>query len=626
MAITDKNTLKSWFRKGLKPLETNFADWIDSYWHKAEQIPTSSIQGLENTLNQKAETAEVHNLNQTVSNLQEDIKNLQTSDTCNNIVTFSETANRTPITSGETHTSLFGKISKWFSSLGNLAFKDSLPSLSVRYQQGETMDYDGSSPQTIHLPKIEEKIRMIGIDPNTYLEVEEHSNFLFQSELLGIPFEANTLCLQKIHYENGGWTVESEINAEHPSGTVQIDQISKNEQAYYRWCIRYVNPITQTQTTAYSAPAFLHVANTNTKELLPLDPTSYAEGYPLRNSANNTATAEITFKMYGFTPQVSATIFEKINEEWQTSTTTTRISSPFLHCDVNALGSYRLVITDGDFQTDKEFSVKPYEKETCAYIHIDYHKYMSDNEAEAEQATQQIINDFKKISPSIRPLYLCFYSNAVGQYLIPISSINTYRLIKITATANDQRFIDEFGGNSITLSWSPSSDNINVDIDKTNQSVILLYENNDGIIGGGDVDMSLYPQKMYWLNFHKQLTKGEQPIIYLKTRDSDSYFPAYYQLTPTPENPNKFKGFIAVSYPKTIDGIDYLIVNKKEFNGDQYDNYFTGLGSTYLPGDTQPIMKKYPLGDSVRVSRIQVVDTLPTENLQEGDIIILKQS
>lgn len=59
MNITDKNTLKSWFLRGMKPLETQFAAWIDAYWHKSEQIPTSSINGLEATLNSKAETTDL---------------------------------------------------------------------------------------------------------------------------------------------------------------------------------------------------------------------------------------------------------------------------------------------------------------------------------------------------------------------------------------------------------------------------------------------------------------------------------------------------------------------------------------------------------------------------------------
>lgn len=60
--ITDKNTLKSWFRRGLKPLEVQFHAWMDSYWHKSESIPVGSIEGLENTLNQKAEDAAMNQI------------------------------------------------------------------------------------------------------------------------------------------------------------------------------------------------------------------------------------------------------------------------------------------------------------------------------------------------------------------------------------------------------------------------------------------------------------------------------------------------------------------------------------------------------------------------------------
>ena len=60
--VVDKDTLKSWFQRGMKPLATQFASWIDSFWHKGDIIPTASIDGLENTLNKKAEQLDVNNL------------------------------------------------------------------------------------------------------------------------------------------------------------------------------------------------------------------------------------------------------------------------------------------------------------------------------------------------------------------------------------------------------------------------------------------------------------------------------------------------------------------------------------------------------------------------------------
>ena len=55
--MTPKKTLKKWFSNFMKPVQEHFAEWIDSYWHKSEQIPMSKIDGLstaiENTVSAK---------------------------------------------------------------------------------------------------------------------------------------------------------------------------------------------------------------------------------------------------------------------------------------------------------------------------------------------------------------------------------------------------------------------------------------------------------------------------------------------------------------------------------------------------------------------------------------------
>ena len=70
--ITDKNILKSWFKRGFKPLETQFHAWMDSYWHKSEKIPTSSIDSLEETLNNKAEYTDMDVLKKGLENHTDD--------------------------------------------------------------------------------------------------------------------------------------------------------------------------------------------------------------------------------------------------------------------------------------------------------------------------------------------------------------------------------------------------------------------------------------------------------------------------------------------------------------------------------------------------------------------------
>ena len=59
--MADKNTLKNWFRTGLKPLQEQFWAWMDSYWHKDEKIPITAIDDVENILNEKADAEALAN-------------------------------------------------------------------------------------------------------------------------------------------------------------------------------------------------------------------------------------------------------------------------------------------------------------------------------------------------------------------------------------------------------------------------------------------------------------------------------------------------------------------------------------------------------------------------------------
>lgn len=43
MAIQPRTTLKSWFETGDYPTQQQFADWIDSFWHKQEAINGDNV-------------------------------------------------------------------------------------------------------------------------------------------------------------------------------------------------------------------------------------------------------------------------------------------------------------------------------------------------------------------------------------------------------------------------------------------------------------------------------------------------------------------------------------------------------------------------------------------------------
>ena len=60
LVYTDKLTIKNWFKTGLKPKQDQFWAQFDSFWHKSESLPISSISGLGNLLDGKAEANHTH--------------------------------------------------------------------------------------------------------------------------------------------------------------------------------------------------------------------------------------------------------------------------------------------------------------------------------------------------------------------------------------------------------------------------------------------------------------------------------------------------------------------------------------------------------------------------------------
>lgn len=58
---TNINTILSWFKTRSKPTQEQFwASW-SSFWHKDEQIPTKTIEGLQDILDHKADLEALEN-------------------------------------------------------------------------------------------------------------------------------------------------------------------------------------------------------------------------------------------------------------------------------------------------------------------------------------------------------------------------------------------------------------------------------------------------------------------------------------------------------------------------------------------------------------------------------------
>lgn len=62
MSIQTIATLKNWYKTGLKPLQLQFWDWLDSYWHKSDKIPIDTIDGLDEILNNLVDLTTINNL------------------------------------------------------------------------------------------------------------------------------------------------------------------------------------------------------------------------------------------------------------------------------------------------------------------------------------------------------------------------------------------------------------------------------------------------------------------------------------------------------------------------------------------------------------------------------------
>lgn len=59
MAKQPINTIKNWFKTGLKPTQQQFWDWLDSYRHKDDKVASADVDGLQDLLDAKVDKKDV---------------------------------------------------------------------------------------------------------------------------------------------------------------------------------------------------------------------------------------------------------------------------------------------------------------------------------------------------------------------------------------------------------------------------------------------------------------------------------------------------------------------------------------------------------------------------------------
>ncbi|KQB39475.1 hypothetical protein [Flavobacterium aquidurense] len=63
MAIQTLNTIKNWFRTGLKPTQAQFWDTWDSFRHKYDKVPVKDVEGIDELLNSKTDQSDFKTIN-----------------------------------------------------------------------------------------------------------------------------------------------------------------------------------------------------------------------------------------------------------------------------------------------------------------------------------------------------------------------------------------------------------------------------------------------------------------------------------------------------------------------------------------------------------------------------------
>lgn len=77
MPIKNLAQLKAWFRKGMYPTESNFIDFMDSFFHKTDDIiPISAVGTLAERLNRKLDTADAGELRSDIQALTDIVNNV----------------------------------------------------------------------------------------------------------------------------------------------------------------------------------------------------------------------------------------------------------------------------------------------------------------------------------------------------------------------------------------------------------------------------------------------------------------------------------------------------------------------------------------------------------------------
>lgn len=218
---------------------------------------------------------------------------------------------------------------------------------------------------------------------------------------------------------------------------------------------------------------------------------------------------------------------------------------------------------------------------------------------------EDLLQQFSQFDNLEKPFNLVF--NDMSLYVCDnVKSKKTNSLLSITATI-PEKLQGDVNANTITILYLESNNRINISFSSVKGNNIFLTENVDGMISSNDKG---------WSTFESKLNSGEQPVVYLKSKNSMGYCPVVYEFTKDNET-NALKGFVEISYPKTVDGIKELWVEKWEFtNGIAYAIYQYSIDKFPLEMNESPviILEGGKYGGEFTVTNPEVVENIVMAN------------
>lgn len=236
--------------------------------------------------------------------------------------------------------------------------------LNLIAENGERVVYDGSAELSVQIPQAGRSIQARGLNVHGYWDVKEFDTFSFQMDVIGIPKEnISAVYFQKVYYEEGEWKIEYDYALKNkPDYSFPVNQINLAEEGYYRWEIYYQDRRTLIAGMLRSDIFFFHVVKKK-KELIPINPVAFGEGYELYNPLaqeedEDKYWAPAYFKLYGFTEAVTGKLMKYADAAW-VEVKRIFIESSYAYADIPVAGTYKIVLSDEGQEVDSgEFLVK----------------------------------------------------------------------------------------------------------------------------------------------------------------------------------------------------------------------------------------------------------------------------